>query len=141
MKQPDTNENKRIVFFDGVCNLCNHAVDFLVRHDHHRYLRYSSLQGRTAQILLRGLVPQHLVDDLQSILYYENGHVYTQSDAAIRIMKGLGGVWKFAAVFLMIPRELRDSAYHFIATRRYQLFGKRDVCRVPTAEERTLFLD
>jgi predicted DCC family thiol-disulfide oxidoreductase YuxK len=78
---------------------------------------------------------------LHSVVFYENGTTYERSDAVLRILRRLGGPWKIAAVGRVFPAKFRDSVYRLTAQNRYRLFGKRETCRIPTAEERELFLD
>jgi predicted DCC family thiol-disulfide oxidoreductase YuxK len=118
-----------IVFFDGVCSLCNAAVDFLMRHDRSGRLRFASLQGETAARLLPAEVRQEL---RTLVLRTETGARYVRSAAAVRILWRLGGGWKFAAAALwVIPWPLRDLGYRLTAALRYRLFGRRETCRVP----------
>lgn len=128
-----------IVFFDGVCTLCNTFVDGLVSRDHARALRYASLQGETARALLS--TPEFSVDHPSSVVLWENGVVRTRSDAVLRILVLLGSPWSWLAIFRIVPRPIRDAIYDWVARHRYAWFGKRDTCRIPTPEERSLFLD
>jgi predicted DCC family thiol-disulfide oxidoreductase YuxK len=126
-----------IVFFDGVCNLCNGFVDFLVRRDRWRTLRFASLQGKTSLELLGPEAGR----ELASVVLYQDGEVLKESDAALRILELLGGPWRAVALFRIFPRFLRDWLYRLIARNRYRLFGKRETCRLPSPDERALFLD
>lgn len=126
-----------IVFFDGVCGLCNRYVDFLLRIDAGGKLRFAPLQGKSAAERLG----KDEGETLQSIALYDEGKVLRKSDAVIRIFEILGGVWGLFALFGWVPKSLRDWVYEWAARNRYRIFGKRDVCRVPTAEERSRFLD
>ncbi len=125
-----------IVFFDGVCNLCNEFVDFLVRHDRAHALRFASLQGKTA---LSTLGPGAGAQ-LASVVFYENGSVSTESLAVIQILIRLGSAWRALAILKLIPSFLRDPIYRWVARNRYRWFGKRETCRLPSSEERALFL-
>lgn len=125
-----------IVYFDGVCGLCNGFVDHLIRLDRNRKLRYAMLQGRTAQQQL----PADHTEVLNSIVYFDGERLLTRSEAALHIVMKLGGAWKLAGIFLLLPRFLRDGVYNWIARNRYQWFGKRGACRLPSPEERALFL-
>jgi len=124
-----------VIFFDGVCNLCNAFVDFVI-HRNSAY-RFSSLQGKTASQIL----PQKMIQDLPSVVLQQGDQIFTESTAALKVLKSLGGLWSLTSVFLLIPRFLRDPIYRFIARHRYSWFGKRDTCRLPTPEERSRFLD
>ncbi len=127
-----------IVFFDGVCNLCNGAIDWLVRHDPKRRIQYASLQGTTAA----QIVPDHLNEgDPDSILLWVDGAVLSRSDAVLKILSYLSpGYRSLANAGKIVPRFLRDSIYKWVARNRYRWFGKRDSCRLPTPEERATFL-
>ena len=133
----DREMDHPIVFFDGVCNLCNGFIDFLVSHDRARALRYASLQGKTSRELL-GI---DIGRELSSVVLIENGKILRESDAVLRILSKLGGPWILAPGFKILPRALRDWAYRFVARNRYRWFGKRETCRLPSPEERALFLD
>ncbi|HRH71389.1 MAG TPA: DCC1-like thiol-disulfide oxidoreductase family protein [Flavobacteriales bacterium] len=125
-----------VVFFDGVCGLCNGFVDRLMRWDRHRVLRYATLQGRTAQERL----PADHTEELNSIVFFDGERLLTRSTAALHIIMKLGGAWKLAGIFLLLPHFIRDGVYNWIARNRYQWFGKHDTCRLPSPEERALFL-
>ncbi|MEO8588856.1 MAG: DCC1-like thiol-disulfide oxidoreductase family protein [Flavobacteriales bacterium] len=131
-----TASQDRIVFFDGLCGLCNRAVDRLVRIDKKRTLRFAPLQGGTA----RALLPQGMADALESVVYLADGKVLGGADAAIRIMTDLGGWRKVYGGLWVVPRPLRDAVYRWIARNRYRWFGKRETCRLPTPDERERFL-
>ena len=123
-----------IVLFDGVCNLCNGTVDFMLRRDRRGRFRYASLQGGTAA----GLVAD--AAELGSVALWENGRMYRRSEAGLRMIEGLGGGWRLLAVLRLVPRPVRDGVYDWIARNRYRWFGKRESCRMPTDAERGRFL-
>ncbi len=127
-----------IVLFDGVCNLCNWSVRFIIRHDQKAHFRFAALQSDTGRRLLepRGLCS----DPPQSMVLIEGDCCYTQSDAVLRIAKHLGGLWRILAVGYVIPRPLRNRLYALIAGKRYKWFGKKDSCMVPTGETASRFL-
>ncbi|MCA8960851.1 MAG: DUF393 domain-containing protein [Planctomycetes bacterium] len=132
-------EGPFVVCFDGVCNLCNSAVDFIVRRDRARRFRYTPLGSNTAERLLPdGLPEKH---DRDSFVLIDDRGIWVRSDAALRVARHLTFPWSLARVFLIVPRPIRDAVYRWIARHRYEWFGKRDHCRVPTEEERTLFWD
>lgn len=124
-----------VLFFDGVCNLCNSSIDFVVRHDKKRRYRFAPLQGATAA----HAIPTQ-VDAMDSFVLAENGRIYLRSTAALKVLSGLGGIWSLAKALLWIPAPLRDAVYRLIAKNRYRWFGQKDTCRLPTPEERALFL-
>jgi predicted DCC family thiol-disulfide oxidoreductase YuxK len=126
-----------VLFFDGVCNLCNSSIDFVVRRDKKRRYRFAPLQGSTAAHAIPGLVE---TGDFDSFVLAEGGKIYTRSTAVLRVMAGLGGIWSAAKVLLFIPAPLRDAVYRLIAKNRYRWFGRKDTCRLPTPEEKALFL-
>jgi len=126
-----------ILFFDGVCGLCNGSIDLLVTEDQSRVLRYAPLQGETAKAYLTA----QQVEDLDTFYLWEDGKLLERSDAWIRVGVLVGGMWKLAWFLAAVPRPLRDGVYRLVARHRYRLFGKRDACRLPTADERPLFLD
>lgn len=127
-----------IVFFDGVCGLCNGSVDWLMARDRRSVLRFAPLQGETA---LRTLgAPQGDPESWSMVLVDETGR-YWRSEAAIRIVRHLGGPWALVGRVLgAVPRGLRDAAYRWIARNRYRYFGKHETCRLPTPAERARFL-
>jgi predicted DCC family thiol-disulfide oxidoreductase YuxK len=126
-----------IIFFDGVCGLCNRAVDALLQADRQAVFRFAPLQGETAKRLLPPL-PEDPED--WSIVYLDERGVHRYSDASLEICRRLGGAWSLAALLRFVPRALRDPVYLWIARNRYRWFGKRDSCRVPTSDERARFL-
>lgn len=128
---------KPIVFFDGVCGLCNTMVDFFIQKDKKRKLLFSPMQGKTA----KGILSKSEVASLDSFVFYENGIKYYRSEAALRVFKQLPGAWSVLYYFIVFPEFLRDSFYKFVAKKRYVWFGKQETCRMPTAEERGVILD
>ncbi|MFN9720447.1 MAG: thiol-disulfide oxidoreductase DCC family protein [Planctomycetota bacterium] len=132
------NSADAIVFFDGVCGLCNHSVNWLLVRDTHRKLRFAPLQGSTAAFC----VPRNLRDQLSTLVFQSNGKTFIRSGAVARILMTLGGMWWLAGFLLwLIPFPLRDLGYRIVSRLRYQLFGKHDACRLPTPAERSVFLD
>lgn len=132
-------KSKYIVFFDGVCNLCNRVVQFVLKRDRKKRFVFGSLQGKTGQEYLH---KYHLpADQFHSFMLIEGNVVYTRSTAVLRMLKHLGRGWQLLYVFIYIPQPIRDGVYTLIATNRYKLFGKKDQCRIPTVEEKESFLD
>jgi len=127
---------QQIVYFDGVCGLCNYFVDFLLRRDKYNKLLFAPLQGETASQNL-GVDPHQTFD---SVVFYKNGKQYTKSGAAIRILAELGGLWQLTLILLIIPAFIRNFVYDIVATNRYKWFGQKESCRIPTKEERVKFL-
>lgn len=135
---------ENIIFFDGICSLCNGFIDFLIRHDKTRRFHFAPLQGSTAQHRLPMSRIQTSASDgpaFSSVVYLRDGVMLTKSNAVLQIVSELGGMWALVTLLKVIPSPVRDQVYEIIATNRYRWFGKRDTCRVPTKEERLLFLD
>jgi predicted DCC family thiol-disulfide oxidoreductase YuxK len=129
-----------IVFFDGVCGLCDRAVRFLLRHDRRDRLRFAALQGETARRLLPPLGGQ--VDDLDTMyVLTRDGRLLRRSRAILFAGAALGGGWSLLALLRIIPAPLLDLLYRFVSRVRYRIFGRFDVCQVPTPEDRARFLD
>ncbi|HEX6890201.1 MAG TPA: thiol-disulfide oxidoreductase DCC family protein [Chryseolinea sp.] len=129
---------KIIVLFDGVCNLCNGTVKFIIKRDRSSKFLFASLQsdfGQT-QLLRLGLDPTQL----HSIIVLENGKFYERSDAALKIASGLARPWPALGMFRVLPRSLRDWVYDLIAKNRYKVFGKQESCMIPTPEMKTKFV-
>ena len=135
--QPQMAES--VVLFDGDCNLCNRSVQFIIRRDPRRAYQFAALQSCAAQRLLRDAVntPQRLPN---SVVLVERAKVYTRSTAALRIARRLASPWPLAAIFLAVPRPLRDGVYDLIAHNRYRLFGRRQACLVSGSEMQGRFL-
>ena len=133
------NEASPVIFFDGVCNLCNRSVQFIIKHDKKKQFRFASLQGKAGQQMLQQLgLP---ANDLTSFILKEDDKVYTQSTASLRIARKLNGGWKSLYAFMLVPEFIRDAVYRWIAKHRYKWFGKRNECMIPTPELRDRFLD
>jgi len=127
-----------ILFFDGVCGLCNSFVDFALRHDRKGRVLFAPLQGSTAATHLDSADTA----TLDTVVLLENGRTYKRSSAIARLLRHLGGIWTIPAWLLwLIPWPLRDLSYRVIAKTRYRLFGRKESCRIPSAEERARFLD
>jgi len=130
--------DRRIVLFDGVCDLCNGFVQFIIRRDPKARFRFGALQSAEAKDLLRGSPIR--AEDLETVVYLRNGPPLTRSTAALRILGDLGGAWPLCLVLLVVPPFIRDGVYRWIARKRYAWFGKRDTCMVPTPELRARFI-
>jgi predicted DCC family thiol-disulfide oxidoreductase YuxK len=127
-----------VVLFDGVCNLCNSSVQFIIARDPSARFRFATLQSPTAQRLIEESGAGSPLPD--SIVLLENGKLYTRSTAALRIARRLQFPWPLLYAWIVVPRLLRDVAYDWIARNRYRWFGKRDACMMPTPELRARFL-
>lgn len=132
--------NKKIILFDGVCNLCNSAVQFVIKHDGKDVFRFVALQSELGQQILKhiGVNPVNI----DSIVLYEPGVAYYyKSSAAIQIARSLGGFWHFGTVFKVIPTGIRNLLYDYIAKNRYKWYGKKESCMIPTLELKIKFLE
>lgn len=126
-----------VLFFDGVCGLCNRFVDFILRHDHRGALRLAPLQGATAESLLKA----EDRESLSSVVLQDGDRSLRRSAAVVRVLWRLGVFWRVAGTLMwLIPLPLRDLGYTFVAGNRYRLFGKKETCRMPTPDERDRLL-
>jgi predicted DCC family thiol-disulfide oxidoreductase YuxK len=131
-------DEKAVIFFDGLCNLCNGAVQFTIQRDDRNLFRFASLQSDFAKTELKPFNVDP--DEGDSFVLLENGKVYQRSTAALRVAKRLNGFWPLLYGFIIVPRFLRDSIYNFIAKNRYKWFGKKETCWVPTPELKERFI-
>jgi predicted DCC family thiol-disulfide oxidoreductase YuxK len=131
---------QKIILFDGVCNLCNGSVNFILKHERDSLLRFASIQSETGRELLQWCgLPKDFND---AVIYIESGKVHQGSTAALKIGQGLKFPWSIiSSVGLLVPKFFRDWVYRQIGTHRYQWFGKRDICMVPTKELKKRFYD
>ncbi|MBJ2173022.1 thiol-disulfide oxidoreductase DCC family protein [Aureibaculum sp. A20] len=130
--------NKSIILFDGVCNLCNNSVQFIINRDKNNHFIFASLQSDAAQDIL--LHFQRNNSDFDSIILIVNGKIFDKSSAILKIFNKLNGFWKYSYVFIIIPKFIRDFFYTLIAQNRYKWFGKKDSCIIPTKELKAKFL-
>jgi predicted DCC family thiol-disulfide oxidoreductase YuxK len=128
-----------IVLFDGVCNLCNGFVNFIIDRDPDHRFNFGSLQSQRAKVLLEGYPTE--LQELNTVVLLEGSKLYTRSTAALRIVRKLSGAWPILYVFIIIPRPMRDVVYNFIARKRYTWFGRQEACRIPTPELRSRFIE
>jgi predicted DCC family thiol-disulfide oxidoreductase YuxK len=131
--------NKKIILFDGVCNLCNSAVQFVIKYDHKDVFRFVALQSELGQQIIKhiGINTQNI----DSIILYEPGIAYYyKSEAALQIAKNLDGFFHFGTVFKIIPTSIANQLYDYIAKNRYKWYGKKESCMIPTAELKAKFL-
>ncbi|MDQ2863749.1 MAG: thiol-disulfide oxidoreductase DCC family protein [Bacteroidota bacterium] len=128
-----------IILFDGVCNLCNGAVQFVIKRDKKNQFLFASLQSVEGRKIL---TENNLSSDkLYSIILVEDGKIYDRSTAALRVVKKLGGFWQFFYGFIIVPEFIRNGVYNFIAKNRYRWFGRKDECMIPTPELKSKFLN
>lgn len=135
----NNTKNKSLVLFDGVCNLCNASVKFIIKHDKKEQFLFASLQSDAAKELLLQYNSKKITMD--SIILIENNAFYEKSTAALRISKKLNGGYKLLYVFIIIPTFIRDWVYNYIATNRYKWYGKKDSCMIPTPALKNRFLE
>ena len=126
-----------IILFDGVCNLCNAFIRWIVRRDRRAHFKFAALQSPVSQQIL----PTQVSPEMDTVLLVESGKIYMKSEAVLRIIQQLGGVGRLSPILRVIPRRMRDRIYDFIARNRYAWFGRRDQCMIPTEEVRSRFLD
>jgi len=128
---------KPIIFFDGVCAMCNTFVNFALRIDRRELFLFAPLQGTTA----RELLPPLSDDPGQwSMIYLDEKGIHDQLDASLEVYRKLGGVWRILSLMRYIPRSIRNPMYRILARNRYRWFGKKEQCRIPTEAERRRFL-
>jgi len=132
-------QDKPIIFFDGVCNLCNSSIQFILKRDKNELFLFSSLQSDASKEILLQYKLENLT--LSTIILLEDGIIHQKSTAILRIAKRLSGIYKYAYVFIIVPTFIRDTIYSFIAKRRYKWFGKKDSCMVPSAALKLRFLE
>lgn len=137
---PETVEGQAVILFDGVCNLCNRSVGFILQWERRPEFKFASIQSQAGQVLLRrcGLPP----DYAEAVILLDRGMLYTGSTAALKIGQTLRFPWSaLSCAAFIIPGWVRDRAYRQIAKHRYRWFGKRTVCMVPTEELRSRFYE
>ena len=125
-----------IILFDGVCNLCDFSVQFVIKHDKNAYYHFAAQQSEIGQ----SLVKKYQLESFDSIMLIKDESIYTYSSAVIEIAKHLDGGWKYLGIFSFIPTVIRDFIYKLVAKYRYSVFGKKDVCMIPTLENEERFL-
>lgn len=126
----------KVIYFDGVCGLCNGFIDFIMRIDKKQKFHFSPLQSQHAQTHL----PPEYTQDLKTVVYQDGENISVKSDAVLKVLKEVGGVWMLANAARIFPRGFRDSAYEMVAENRYKLFGKKETCRIPSPQERSRFV-
>lgn len=133
-------ENKKIILFDGVCNLCDNAVQYVIKHDKKDVFRFVALQSDLGKKILNYLNVD--TSKMDSIILYEPGIAYFyKSDAALEIVKDLNVFLKWSIIFKIIPSSLRNPIYDYVARNRYKWYGKKDACMIPTPELKAKFLE
>lgn len=127
-----------VLLFDGVCNLCNESVQWVIRHDPQAIFRFASLQSEAGQQLLR----QHNLptNELNTVVLIDAGRAYTRSDVPLHIFRKIGGAWPLLTALRIVPSSLRNAVYDWIARNRYRWFGKKEACWLPTPSLKSRFL-
>lgn len=127
-----------IVLFDGVCNFCNGSVVFMIARDRAGYFKFAARQSEAGERLMN----EHGIDPeiTDSVILIEDGKAFAHSAAALRIARRLDGIWPVFFAFVIVPRPIRDAAYKLFARYRYQMFGKKDECMLPSPEIRARFI-
>ncbi|PID67666.1 MAG: thiol-disulfide oxidoreductase DCC [Flavobacteriia bacterium] len=127
-----------VVLFDDVCVLCSASVKFLLKHNRSQSLLFTSLQSDVAKEILLHHPEKKIKKD--SLLFYDNGQLYAQSTAVLRIVSHLSPGWQLFKIFWILPPFIRDYMYHIVAVNRYRWFGKSETCFVPDVNQRGRFL-
>lgn len=122
-------EGKSVILFDGVCNLCNATVQFIIKRDNHDSFRFAALKSQFALQVLANFSNQRTYD---SVLLFENGKLYSESDAALRITRKLKGLWPLLFILIVVPSPIRNGVYRLIARNRYKWFGRQPKCMIPS---------
>ncbi|WP_166924275.1 thiol-disulfide oxidoreductase DCC family protein [Flavobacterium poyangense] len=132
-------KNKKIILFDGVCNLCNSAVQYIIKHDKKDVFRFVALQSELGIAICKHLGVSF--SKMDSIILYNPGVSYFyKSSAAIEIGRNFGGIWKLISICRIVPIFISDYVYDYVAKNRYNWYGKKESCMIPTAEIREKFL-
>ena len=133
-------ENKQIILFDGVCNFCDASVQFVIKHDKKDIFRFVALQSDLGQDIIKHIGIQN--KNIDSVILYVPGIAYYyKSNAALEIAKNLGGFFHFGTIFRIIPTAVRNVLYDYIAKNRYEWYGKKESCMIPTPELKAKFLE
>jgi predicted DCC family thiol-disulfide oxidoreductase YuxK len=132
-------DNNKIVLFDGVCNLCNSSVQFIIKHDKKKQFLFASLQGEFGQEVLKK--NNFSTESLNTLILIEGDKIFTRSTGVLRMMKHLGGGWSLLYGFIIFPKFIRDAVYNWVSKNRFKWFGKKDECMIPTKELKERFLD
>lgn len=131
-------DNNSVILFDGVCNLCNTSIDFILKRDKKNRFLVGALQEETGKRLLSKFEINS--EYLDSLVLIEDGQIHFRSTAALKIAKNLSGLWPLFYGFIILPQSMRDGIYDWIGRNRYRWFGKKNTCRLPTPEEKSKFL-
>ena len=136
----DFPKGKKIILFDGICNLCEASVQFVIKYDKKDVFRFVALQSELGKEIIKHIGLD--IKNIDSVILYEPGIAYNyKSAAALEIAKNLGGFFHLGTVFKLIPNGLRNLLYDYIVKNRYQWYGKKESCLVPTIELKSKFLE
>lgn len=128
---------EKVLFFDGICVMCSGLVSFVLNHDRHKRFKFATLQGKAAL----EKIPQFTKRPLKTVVLLDGEEVYTESDAILQVLVGLGGFFRLIAVLKIVPKFIRDPIYRFIAQNRYRWFGQTEHCALLTKEQRAQIID
>lgn len=135
----NSTSKKPVLLFDGVCNLCNGWVNFVIDHDPEARIRFTPMQSESGRLLMESAGYRR--DTMDTVILIDNGDVYERSDAVFQITRYLRGSIRLIRIGKIIPRRVRDAIYDLIARRRYQWFGKREECRIPEPGVKERFIE
>lgn len=127
-----------VLLFDGVCNLCNGAVQWVLLRDRRGLFRFAALQSDTGQAMLRQF--GFAAEDFDTVVLIDGDRVFTRSDAALEVVRRIGGFWPVLYAFKIIPRPIRDAVYNWVARNRYRWFGRQEQCMLPRKEWMSRFV-
>ncbi|MFY0631134.1 MAG: DUF393 domain-containing protein [Flavobacteriaceae bacterium] len=133
--------NKKIILFDGICNLCNDSVIKVIKKDSKNVFLFAALQSNTGKQITKYLKINPSKIDSIILFEPETGNYYIKSSAALRIMKEFSGIWKLMQIFTLLPNRFNNIFYDLVARNRYKWFGKKESCMIPTPELKAKFLD
>ena len=128
---------KNIILYDDICNLCNYSIQFIIKHDPKVYFHFASIQSSLGEALLE----KYQLNKIDSLILIQDNQAFVYSDAVLHIAKGLQSWHRHFYLFHLLPKNFRDASYQIIAKYRYNFFGKRQSCIMPTAEIQSRFLD
>ncbi|PAP78637.1 hypothetical protein BSZ37_03215 [Rubrivirga marina] len=135
----ESMSDRPILLFDGVCNLCDRSVQFVLDHDTEGVFQFASLQSEVGTAMMRRCVFR--AEAIDSVVLVEDGQCHIRSEAAWRIATRLNAPWRWLSATRFVPRPVRDVVYDWVARNRYRWFGMREACRIPTSDVRARFLD
>ncbi|MNJ95045.1 hypothetical protein D3C87_127490 [compost metagenome] len=132
-------QDKKIILFDGVCNLCDTTVQFIIKHDENDIFRFVALQSDLGQEIVKHIGLD--ISKTDSIILYQPGHAYYyKAEAAFKIARELNSIYSFISIFSILPKWLSNKGYDYIARNRYKWYGKKNECMIPTPEMQAKFL-